>query len=897
MEPQFPSNYQADINFLIINPSLVSISINNSNKFIRKVIEIKNVMVFPVIYKLRTSDSRALDTNKKSIRINSNKTEKIELIFKMDFLRSRKNIENETHFVHFESDAYSYKYSIFFNKNKFTNSNNINSNPTNNNHHNAIEEKEYNHDKQISDINKNVLKIYQIYEDKLENEIEPNYDFDGDNFNTYKERNYETNPNNNFMNENNASPKDLRNKRSLNNSFDVGKSNRLSQTNVDKFTNYNYNNNSTKELNNIERDCQINTNDVILASTATFSPTAEGRESFFSSFNSKNSELSKNKNHQINERAFENYHINYPKEGLNENIASNNTNFQNSSNFITNSRQLSNEKFNRTINSPHIKKYSESGIDNLNDYRNDKAKLLEKYETNIIKKENEFKSENYSELDPSNNIYNQKDYLETVSTQVMKERILRLLFTNYEKNKKDYAMMVEIIEFMIKLLNDLEAEYSEIYEIRRVKNTDKTNKYVKVSQGFSKSFSFSSQYKQQGNKLNENMGLTTNKDEFIENEISEKIKSNKMEVIYIRDLIRNFLKEFSWLVEKNYSQHKQIYKNQLENTDNIPYLTEQQIDYIYKEIQNLDSSSNKVNSYKIQIEKLILNIESMKKTMKDIIISVEEYKYDANKAQKEKEEADLKIKELQNHIKLKDEYIENLKQNLYEFKGKFYNEKQIYNYEDINSSFKNDNIILDYEIKREEDNKKSIKADHFNKDLNLDLAFKGKYLEELNEFSSQNYNIEQKNLDNFDQINKSINDSYNIYDSNQNLNSERYLSNFGIYTKIKNHSNTLYNSNYGLYLNDNKRKSSSDYGIKSFNKNDDVAKLTNFNKNLKINENNKGKNNSTIENLMLKKLNTNKQNLSNLIDDLKFSKNEFLKNNDYYDYKSSPNLKENNKDF
>ena len=102
---------QKDFKFISLNPPQFSIDISK-NKVMKKTIEVKNLMVFPIILKIRSSDSKAFEVTKKTMKLFSKNSGKLEIVINTKILSSKKNLRPENLFIFFESEVLEYKYPI-----------------------------------------------------------------------------------------------------------------------------------------------------------------------------------------------------------------------------------------------------------------------------------------------------------------------------------------------------------------------------------------------------------------------------------------------------------------------------------------------------------------------------------------------------------------------------------------------------------------------------------------------------------------------------------------------------------------------------------------------------------------------------------------------------------------
>ena len=82
---------------------------------IKKTIEIKNLMIFPIVLKIRTSHQRIIELSKYNLKINTKLAEKIDVIIHLNLLRNKSRTKNDNMHIFFESDALEFKYSIVIN--------------------------------------------------------------------------------------------------------------------------------------------------------------------------------------------------------------------------------------------------------------------------------------------------------------------------------------------------------------------------------------------------------------------------------------------------------------------------------------------------------------------------------------------------------------------------------------------------------------------------------------------------------------------------------------------------------------------------------------------------------------------------------------------------------------
>lgn len=727
MDPisELTSNNEKNFKFFIITPPITKINAIG-NKIIRKVIEIKNLMVFPVVFKIRTSDSRAVEANKNQIKLNSKQSEKVELIIHMEKLCLKKNLAGESFSIYFESDICELKYPIIFtnpndglnNKNNIgPNKSSVNSlhkeesnevkllqqgqlNPSNilNNNKNTQNKTNENYnklDKKITNEknikNTNKSKTKSLVSNKVSNDLEYGFMYEcqaytnevNDNLKILNENNYQTFQTEQINEENGeeeqeeealALKEDHKKNKSSNNA------NKISDRNVNKefqtlsirdlatgdgVSKDKYNQNTNlNQINHIN-----NTN--LQESNATFCPNFHSRESLFSSVNTRNNNNNiENLPKQMGEKEELNYEEDYNQIIANFNsMRSHSTSgpFNNNINLEKVQRNMSNIYTDSTINIGNNENKKENIMKKFEEYRRQKQEAKEMQFENLDDK--------YRQRKKAENDDEEEEYEKTTNS-ILKDQLTRLLFYSYEDNKKNCEYLTEIVDYFLSYIKNLELKYTSIYE-----NSKLIDNNMKIYNNISEN-----NHKNRGRNTKEdkksleklkdilrsssNHSLCSNGSTVSPRKpddnilLQENAFANKKEIMHLKNLLQHFLHNLQQILTENFLESDAIIKKRIESSESIPKLTYDQVNYLYKEIQNLYSMSSELNSYKVRSENLLVHIEDLKKNMTSITASLEDYKLKKLKAENEKKDADQKLKQLIAIIKAKDKQIDKLNADL-----------------------------------------------------------------------------------------------------------------------------------------------------------------------------------------------------------------------------------------
>jgi hypothetical protein len=269
--------------------------------------------------------------------------------------------------------------------------------------------------------------------------------------------------------------------------------------------------------------------------------------------------------------------------------------------------------------------------------KNQKKKKFEKsnffYIDYLNKIELNFKGEkinhfylDYDEIDDEKSLINK-----------IKERFVELELINYKENQKRARIVIKFLEIV---KNIIPKNFNQ--------NSNKFNSSTE-------SFSY----------LNENQCETNFNLYTMEKTV------DKIEKIY-----KNLLKFFSPLMNFNVSQIEKDLIKKISLVIQDPILSNEEIEILYKEIQNVTLISNELAHVKIENKKLILDNEIFKNEICQINSTIDEYRQQIKNLEDEMENFNLEMLKKEDVIMEKDRIIENLeneilflKQNLENFQN------------------------------------------------------------------------------------------------------------------------------------------------------------------------------------------------------------------------------------
>jgi hypothetical protein len=216
----------------------------------------------------------------------------------------------------------------------------------------------------------------------------------------------------------------------------------------------------------------------------------------------------------------------------------------------------------------------------------------------------------YDEIDDEKSLINK-----------IKERFVELELINYKENQKRARIVIKFLEIVKNLIP---------------KNFNQnSNKFNSSSESFS--------------YLNENQCDTNFNLYTMEKAV------DKIEKIY-----KNLLKFFSPLMNFNFPQIEKDLIKKISLVVQDPILSNEEIEILYKEIQNVTLISNELAHVRIENKKLILDNEIFKNEICQINSSIDEYRQQIKNLEDEMENFNLEIMKKEDVIMEKDGVIENL---------------------------------------------------------------------------------------------------------------------------------------------------------------------------------------------------------------------------------------------